>query len=268
MRNGNVQRLIEHLNYASGHHSFPITDDTSIANVLRLSGIRIAPVTICLSTVVVDDPNFHAGVPERHLSYLRETIPKLYNMCKAHLRQKDPNSFDRTFFLVTTAGLTAEHTDARAAPLVHFHEFLAAATREIRYMLPIDSHQDAFYPAELETYRTDRDNIHREFMRLAMNKKPDMEVPDARRYAAALQRLMNRRLFITESGHLGLGPSSMMSGDTVAILFGGNVPYILRPLENGQWHFVGECYLDGYMRGEALGNAGKEPKSHEWFELV
>ena len=60
----------------------------------------------------------------------------------------------------------------------------------------------------------------------------------------------------------------MMSGDTVAILFGGNVPYVLRPLENKQWHFVGGCYVDGYMNGEALDKEGGNPSNHEWFEMV
>ena len=77
---------------------------------------------------------------------------------------------------------------------------------------------------------------------------------------------MNRRLFVTSSGHLGLGPAGMMSGDIVAILFGGNVPYILRPLVNKQWHFVGECYLDGYMDGEAM--EGRGSSRDEWFEMV
>jgi hypothetical protein len=100
------------------------------------------------------------------------------------------------------------------------------------------------------------------------SENSDLNVRDAGHYIAALQRLMNRRLFITESRHLGLGPASIMSGDIVTVLFSGNVPFVIRPLENGQWHFVGECYLDGYMRGEALDNEGKDATSQEWFELI
>lgn len=54
----------------------------------------------------------------------------------------------------------------------------------------------------------------------------------------------------------------MMAGDSIVILFGGNVPYVLRSLNDNQWRFVGECYLDGYMNGEALDNEGKGPQSH------
>jgi hypothetical protein len=54
----------------------------------------------------------------------------------------------------------------------------------------------------------------------------------------------------------------MMAGDRTVILFGGNVPYVLRFLYDNQWHFVGECYLDGYTNGEALDNEDKSPQSH------
>jgi hypothetical protein len=61
------------------------------------------------------------------------------------------------------------------------------------------------------------------------------------------------RLFITDDGMLGTGFSGMMAGDVVCILFGGNVPYILRPTDiEGQYILIGECYVKGLMQGEAL----------------
>jgi hypothetical protein len=257
------QTLTEKFNDASVHMTV-ILDHKSPANVLRLLGLRVCWVTLCFPTVVVNEPDFHAGVPERYLAYLWDIVPKLYSMCKKHIRQDSPNSFDRTFFLVTTAGLTAKHEDASFEPLAHFLEFIAASSQKIR-----PEHTEPSDSAELDTYPSTpsaQADSFRHRHALPRSDKADHQEPDAGRYVAALQRLMNRRLFVTESGHLGLGPASMMSGDTVAILFGGNVPYILRPLENDQWHFVGECYLDGYMRGEAL--MGSDAKSHEWFELV
>lgn len=45
----------------------------------------------------------------------------------------------------------------------------------------------------------------------------------------------------------------MNSTDTVAILYGGKMPYILRPIkEDGSYLFVGECYVRGMMRGEMM----------------
>lgn len=60
-----------------------------------------------------------------------------------------------------------------------------------------------------------------------------------------------RRFFTTDKGYMGLGPEGMLPGDTVCIFFGGDTPYVLRKVE-GSWKFVGECYVHGIMRGEAV----------------
>lgn len=62
---------------------------------------------------------------------------------------------------------------------------------------------------------------------------------------------MNRRFFITADGHMGMGPVAIEEGDIVVILFGGKVPYVLRPM--GKTHsFVGECYVNDVMGGGAI----------------
>lgn len=43
----------------------------------------------------------------------------------------------------------------------------------------------------------------------------------------------------------------MKFGDTVAILLGCNYPVLLRPFEDG-YKYVGECYVDVIMNGEAV----------------
>lgn len=65
----------------------------------------------------------------------------------------------------------------------------------------------------------------------------------------------NRGLFVTVTGHLGLGPSQARPGDVVAVLGGGSVPYILRPIENEgkkRYLLVGESYVDDLINGEAV----------------
>ena len=72
-------------------------------------------------------------------------------------------------------------------------------------------------------------------------------------------------LFVTENGMVGTGLPGMMAGDVSCILFGGSVPYILRPTEiEGQYLLVGECYVEGLMAGEAMGMGLQEQK----FTLV
>ncbi len=50
---------------------------------------------------------------------------------------------------------------------------------------------------------------------------------------------------------LGLGPAILRKGDLCCVLFGAQVPFILRSVgENYQ--LVGETYVHGIMKGEAM----------------
>ena len=44
----------------------------------------------------------------------------------------------------------------------------------------------------------------------------------------------------------------MVEGDIVVLFLGGGTPFILHPLDNGSYRFVGECYIDGIMYGQAF----------------
>jgi hypothetical protein len=64
--------------------------------------------------------------------------------------------------------------------------------------------------------------------------------------------LRNRRLFTSsKDGLFGLAPDEIEVGDWIAILVGCNYPVILRPYRHG-YKYVGECYIDGLMDGEAF----------------
>lgn len=68
---------------------------------------------------------------------------------------------------------------------------------------------------------------------------------------------------------LGLAPEDARIGDFVAVLEGGNVPYILRKREQTsegsieRWELIGEAYLDGIMDGE--GTATGETMQEIWI---
>lgn len=79
---------------------------------------------------------------------------------------------------------------------------------------------------------------------------------------------MEYRLCVTDGGRVGLAPSSARLGDLVAILLGCSVPVLLRKAENqDEWVFVGECYLDGVMHGEVLGESKDEGWTKQNFAL-
>ncbi|KAG4437090.1 hypothetical protein IFR05_007424 [Cadophora sp. M221] len=63
---------------------------------------------------------------------------------------------------------------------------------------------------------------------------------------------MARILTVTENGYIGMAASRARKGDLVCVLLGCSIPVLLRRLEEDTFELVGECYLDGFMDGEAL----------------
>ncbi|KAI4191561.1 MAG: hypothetical protein LQ346_004748 [Caloplaca aetnensis] len=65
----------------------------------------------------------------------------------------------------------------------------------------------------------------------------------------------HKRLFLTkDNGALGLAYEGIREGDVVAVLLGSKTPSVLRKVQRtqrrGEWRFVAQCYLDGWMRWE------------------
>ena len=62
-------------------------------------------------------------------------------------------------------------------------------------------------------------------------------------------------MFRTELGVLGQGPSTFAEADEIWMLHGGDVQFILRPIDGSgedKFKLVSDCYLHGYMYGETL----------------
>jgi hypothetical protein len=55
----------------------------------------------------------------------------------------------------------------------------------------------------------------------------------------------------TKRGYLGQVPKKAMVGDVICVIAGAAVPFTVRPNDSG-YNLVGQCYLHGYMEGEAL----------------
>lgn len=80
------------------------------------------------------------------------------------------------------------------------------------------------------------------------------------RHTSFPRTMAGRRLLLTNSGYIGLGLDTARNGDIVAVIYGCNMPMVLRP-EEGYYVVVGECYVHGAMFGEAL-----EEQEHNWHE--
>jgi hypothetical protein len=77
---------------------------------------------------------------------------------------------------------------------------------------------------------------------------------------------MSRRLVTTNTGLIGMAPLQAEHGDAVCVLFGCSVPVLLRMASlSREYRLIGECYLDGYMSGEACETYEKSHNSAEAF---
>ncbi|KAL7907903.1 heterokaryon incompatibility domain-containing protein [Trichoderma velutinum] len=86
---------------------------------------------------------------------------------------------------------------------------------------------------------------------------------------AATGASSNRRFARTTKGYYVMGPQVMEEGDIICVLFGGKMPFCLRPcLDSQRYLLVGECYIHGFMNGEAIDMLEKERFCEEVFEVV
>jgi len=83
------------------------------------------------------------------------------------------------------------------------------------------------------------------------------------RALCAMNAMADRKVFVfgeEDDTKIGLGPAAMREGDVVVVLFGGVVPFVLRPCEDEDgskfWKLVGECFVPELMQGEAVERAG------------
>ncbi|KAK7222795.1 hypothetical protein V2G26_010798 [Clonostachys chloroleuca] len=75
--------------------------------------------------------------------------------------------------------------------------------------------------------------------------------------------LRKKKVFLTEEGYLGIASREIRDQDEIFILPGSAVPIVLRPInlnnsvkdEKAHYKVVGDCFIHGFMDGEAINNA-------------
>ncbi|KAI1366211.1 heterokaryon incompatibility protein-domain-containing protein [Xylaria arbuscula] len=85
-------------------------------------------------------------------------------------------------------------------------------------------------------------------------------------HLTVLGMLSNQALIVTETGLIGSALIDTELGDEVWVFGGGKVPFTLRPRDNDhstEYNFVGKCYVQGIMQGEAFANDGYLQKQAE-----
>jgi hypothetical protein len=64
---------------------------------------------------------------------------------------------------------------------------------------------------------------------------------------------LGRRLITLTTGHFGLAPGTIQPDDVVYVILGCSLPVVLRPMPgSSNFKVIGECYVEGYARGEGI----------------
>ncbi|KAL2126231.1 hypothetical protein VTI74DRAFT_1378 [Chaetomium olivicolor] len=81
--------------------------------------------------------------------------------------------------------------------------------------------------------------------------------------SAIASATLQRRLFFTSKGYIGLGPPNTTEGDRVCVFTGGSMPFLVRDAGDREvrcvglracHQLIGDCYVHGVMDGEVMGN--------------
>lgn len=122
--------------------------------------------------------------------------------------------------------------------------------------------QHALY---LETYLKDDDLVADEIHEIAQRAATNNVTEEWSRVANGAS---NNRLFaITKEGYYVLAPKVAEPGDQICVLFGGKSPFCLRP-QGETYLLVGECYVHGFMNGEAIDMLAQSALHERYFEIT
>ncbi|KAH8892685.1 HET-domain-containing protein [Thozetella sp. PMI_491] len=105
--------------------------------------------------------------------------------------------------------------------------------------------------ADCETAIQEKDDLAREgkVEKSVADKEEYQKLEDLRDRALIVQQKL---VFLTENGQLGLASKAVEVGDQVWVLHGSRTPCLLREdPTSGMLRLIGQCYLEGFMYGEA-----------------
>ncbi|KAG4429711.1 hypothetical protein IFR05_014808 [Cadophora sp. M221] len=107
-----------------------------------------------------------------------------------------------------------------------------------------------------------------DFINLSVAGKLESILPENMAKARQLCVMaMKKAFFILEDGQIGLGPNATEPKDIVCVFYGHRMPYILRPVGDGRYLFLGPCFVHGIMHREAMEGLIKGKYREEWLHL-
>ena len=82
--------------------------------------------------------------------------------------------------------------------------------------------------------------------------------------------LLGWRFCVSRKGYMGMVPAHSQKGDRVCVLFGADVPLVLRQASDTSHRLtlIGTAYINGIMRGEVIAKLNEGEVIQQTFSLI
>ncbi|ETS78899.1 hypothetical protein PFICI_08752 [Pestalotiopsis fici W106-1] len=134
-------------------------------------------------------------------------------------------------------GITPEALESRSMNIVSGDRWRGATAEDTR--VPLDAREIWNFISHLDTSSVVDEKV------LLMYKH----------FNVIFSSLINRTLFTTIGGSIGVGPPDMKYGDMICVLHGCSYCVVLRKVKIRHYTFVGPAYVEGAMSGEYIRQA-------------
>jgi hypothetical protein len=155
-----------------------------------------------------------------------ETILRMRKIAKKALRSRSSNSHELAFWETIFANRSSSE---------YLDDSLNQLTKQLNDISSHLERHDAKSEADFDRMQDDLEKYLRPFM------------------SYFVSTLRYRCFFTTSDGRIGIGPSTTRCNDLAVLLFGADVPFILRHDSDGVYYqLIGDGYIYGIMNGEML----------------
>ena len=179
---------------------------------------------------------------------------------------------EREFVMAAWNIHSAQESAQQASPYSSKAEILHAFTMTLTAGLSnrsIPADQDPRYPNDAARWFSEhlKNRIPTSSWKQSLAWAVLPKADPGRFHEAFARACLDRRFFVTQGGYMGIGPKTVKGGDRIVVLFGGKVPYILRP-SGRRFKFVGDAYIPGLMDGQAVERWKEAKTTTTRFEIV
>ena len=128
---------------------------------------------------------------------------------------------------------------------------------------------------EITRWRPDSHDKYEETVNNALSDREEAKINYGKLLHAMVRMRDSRAILVTEGGKLGMAASTIQPGDIIAMLLGGDMPFVLRRVgDSDSYTFVADCYVHGFMDGESFIEAKMaadpawNPRDKTWLEKL